>query len=342
MALCAVHVLLLAWAVQITVLDVGQGLSILVQAPSGQTLLYDAGPASGDVAAQLRSLGIERIDLVVASHNHDDHIGGLVDVFAQFPVNFYIDNAFEHTTRTYERVWEAFLETGAQLLEPNMRTINLGDVRLTVVPPMGDQSLDQNNNIVGIRLDYGAFSAFFPGDAEEAQWRAWLRDFPDVLSPVTLHQASHHGSKQGDIPQTIGALRPEIVVIGVGLDNSYKHPHEEALLMYSGLPVYRTDLHGRIVITGKQDGSYTVEYETGTLEVAEGIPYFPGCVNINTASFEELQLIKQIGPDRAQQVIDLRAIFPFRTVESLRRVSGIGPVRMEQIFEEGIACVFVE
>lgn len=313
-----------------------------MQAPTGQVLLYDAGPADGDVASQLRSLGVEHINLIVASHNHTDHIGGLVEVFAQFSVNFYIDNAFPHTTRMWDRVWETFLESEAQLLDPEPRTINLGDVRLTVVPPTGDHSLDQNNNIVGIRLDYGAFSAFFPGDAEEAQWRAWLQDYPDVLSPVTLHQASHHGSRHGDIPETIGALQPEIVVIGVGHGNSYKHPHEEALLMYSGLPVYRTDIHGRIVIHASEDGSYTVEFETGTLEVAENIPFFPGCVNINTASFEELQLIKQIGPDRAQQVIDLRTIFPFRTVESLLRVRGIGPVRIEQIFEEGIACVFVE
>lgn len=313
-----------------------------MEAPTGQVLLYDAGPTDGNVASQLRSLGIEHIDLIVASHNHSDHIGGLVEVFAQFSVNFYIDNAFPHTTRMYERVWETFLESGAQLLDPEPRTINLGDVRLTIIPPTGDHGLDQNNNIVGVRLDYGKFSAFFPGDAEEAQWLAWLRDHPDVLTPVTLHQASHHGSRHGDIPQTIGALQPEFVVIGVGRGNSYRHPHDEALLMYSGLPVYRTDLHGRIVVNAEEDGTYTVAYETGTLDIAENIPYFPGCIDINTASFEELQLIQQIGPERAQQVIEMRAIFPFRTVESLLRVRGIGAVRLGQIQDEGIACVFVE
>ncbi len=248
----------LALALEIDFLDVGQGTSVLITAPTGQTVLYDAGPASSQVAEQLRELGVTGLNLVISSHAHADHIGGMAEVIQLFQPVFYMDNGVPHTTRTYERTLQAALASDAQLLEPVRRTLNLGDVRLVIIPPAQVRARDQNNSSVGLRIDYGSFSALLPGDAEAEQWDYWLREHSDLLGPVDVHMASHHGSRNGDTVRGMSVLEPETVVISLAADNQYGHPHMEALLNYSGSTVYRTDLHGRISIKASPDGSYTV------------------------------------------------------------------------------------
>lgn len=248
----------LALALEITFLDVGQGTSVLITAPTGQTVLYDAGPANGGAADQLRELGVTGLNLVIASHAHADHIGGMAEVIQLFEPVFYMDNGMTHTTRTYERTLQAALDSQVQLLEPIRRTLNVGGVQLLIIPPAQTSASDQNNNSIGLRVDYGSFSALLPGDAEAEQWSYWLREHPDLLGRVHVHMASHHGSSNGDTVQGMAALEPEVVVMSLAADNQYGHPHVEALLNYSGSTVYRTDQHGRIVIKAEPDGSYTI------------------------------------------------------------------------------------
>lgn len=247
-----------ASALQLTFLDVGQGTSVLITAPSGQSVLYDAGPAGADVAGQLHQLGITDLSLVIASHAHADHIGGLAAVITAFEPTFYMDNGVVHTTQTYERTLLAALDSGAQLLEPERRTISLGEVLLTVVPPPHRNLRDHNNNSIGLRIDYGSFSAFLPGDAEGRLWDYWLSEHPELISDVNVHLASHHGSRNGDVPEGIASLAPDTVIISVGKDNRYGHPHGEALALYEQAAVYRTDVHGRVTISIEPDGTYLI------------------------------------------------------------------------------------
>lgn len=247
-----------AAALEITILNVGQGTSVLIQAPTGQTVLYDAGPRTGNAAATLRALGVEQLNLVIASHAHEDHIGGMGDVLSTYRPAFFMDNGIAHTTRTYERTLEAVHGAGSQLLGPEHRAISLGDVTLTIAPPPGTNTRDQNNNSIGLRIDYGSFSAFLSGDAEESQWNWWLHNHPDLFEPVTLHLSSHHGSRNGDTHAVIAALQPRVVAISLGSGNSYGHPHAEVLDLYQQAIVYRTDQHGHVQVRACPDGRFSL------------------------------------------------------------------------------------
>lgn len=251
-------------ALRIYFFDVGQGDAALIESPTGQRVLVDAGP-DGGVVEQLRAAGVDAIDLFIASHNHADHIGGAPDVLRSIPVRFYMDNGIPHTTRTYRTVLETVLELDVPLLEPERRTIELGDVVLEILPPPGDPDLGQNNNSIGVLVRFGEFRAFLGGDAEGRLWRYWLENFPETITRVQVHKASHHGSRAGDVPEAMERLRPQIVVVSAASENPYGHPHPEALALYSqvGATVFLTGEHGTIVICADADGGVEVKAEKG-------------------------------------------------------------------------------
>jgi competence protein ComEC len=246
--------------VELIFLDVGQGDAVLVRGPGGKAALIDAGPRAAQVARQLAELGVDTIDLAVASHPHADHIGGMLDVLARFPVRRYLDNATPHTTQTYrqllDRVRQLSDTRDSFYLKPLARTIGLGEVRIRVFPPI-DSAAGLNDRSVGLLLEFGEFRAFFPGDAEVAE----LGHFVALGVPqVTVLKASHHGARNGVSPGWIAATRPAVVVISVGARNTYGHPDPWAVRYYGSheTPVYRTDIHGRIVIRGARDGTHEV------------------------------------------------------------------------------------
>jgi competence protein ComEC len=240
--------------------DVGQGDAVLIRAPSGRSVLYDGGPDGERLVALLDSAGVTSLELVIASHNHADHIGGLVEVIERYQPRFVVENGIPHTTRTYERFLQALVAAGTQRLEPTRRTVMLDSVRLVILPPPGHVAWAQNDNSVGLRVEFGEFSATLLGDAEPRQHGWWLRTHPDLFGPVQVHKASHHGSANGDSPAMLGVLSPGVVVIGVGADNRYGHPHPDMLALYRdvGAEVYRTDLHGTVRIFAQEDGTTSV------------------------------------------------------------------------------------
>lgn len=252
-----------ALALELTVLDVGQGTSVLIQAPSGHTALIDAGTNTSNTAQQLRAMGVHQLGIIIATHNDADHIGGMPEVLQTYPPTYYVDNGVPHTTVTYERTLRAAQQAGAQLLEPERRNIALGDVTLTILPPTGDPNLGQNNNSVGVLITYGNFRAFLPGDAEAEQWEWWLTHHYDLLPTVNVHVASHHGSRNGDTPASINRLQPDLVIISAGADNTYGHPHQEALNLYPNATVLRTDQSGHITIKANPAGEYRASTQTG-------------------------------------------------------------------------------
>jgi beta-lactamase superfamily II metal-dependent hydrolase len=246
--------------VELIFLDVGQGDAVLVRGPQGKTALIDAGPRGAHVADQLAELGVDTIHLVVASHGHADHIGGLEAVLRRFPVRAYLDNELPHTTQTYRSLMAWVERTRARdsalYLRPTARTISLGELRFRVLPPP-DWAPDHNDRSVGLLLEFGEFRALFPGDAEGAGLAHFVAQ---GLPRVTVLKASHHGARNGVSREWLQAVRPSVVVISVGVRNAYGHPDPWALDYYGGheTPVYRTDIHGRIVIRGARDGTHEV------------------------------------------------------------------------------------
>src|SRR5262249_26053106 len=140
------------------------------------------------------------------------------------------------------------------------------------------------------------------------------------------------------------------VIISVGATNSYGHPHAEAMQLYANATIYRTDLHGTIVVEADRSGRYTVH--TGQEDsprpppattAAPNGPVIPSttsaCIDINTATVQALVEIIHIGEVRAQQIVALRRAQPFRSIQDLTRVDGIASARVRDIIAEGKACV---
>ena len=243
-------------SVQITFLDVGQADAVLIRAPDGQTALIDAGRTNP--VYLLRDMGIDNIDLLVATHPHADHIGGMVDVLNAIPVRFYMDNGQPHTTATYRSLLSTLQQrTDITYLAAKPRTISLGSAEIEVLPLPPMNGVDHNNRSVGLVFRFGSFTAFLSGDSEVQELTHFLRQ--RVVPDVTLLKAPHHGSDNGFTRDFLQTSRPEVVVISVG-GNSYGHPRPEALYAYEAVAegVYRTDLHGHVTILGYEDGRYEV------------------------------------------------------------------------------------
>lgn len=235
-------------------IDVGQGDSIFIELPDGKTMLIDAGESDqGDkVVTYIYSQGYDRIDYVVASHPHSDHIGGLPDVLGSFNIgNFYMTSAASSTV-TYEKMLTAVQNCGADVYDVTAgdTLLESGNLLVEVVAPKVIDSDELNNNSVVIKLTYGDNKFLFAGDAEKSEEDGiWTNIKCDVL------KIGHHGSDSSTSENFLKKVEPTYAVISCGLGNSYGHPTDTVLkrLYERNINTYRTDLQGTIVFTS--DGS---------------------------------------------------------------------------------------
>src|SRR6266550_7627034 len=243
-----------AQQLEIRFLDVGQGDAALIRSGT-KNLIIDAG-GSAAVVSYLRAFHIDTIDLVIASHNHADHIGGMSGVLHSAVVRFYMDNGVPQTTATYQRTIQAVQASGTQYLRPTARTITLGDAHIRILPPPIGQ--DQNNASVGVLIEYGEFHALFTGDSELHELDYWLTT--GAIPHVHVVKVAHHGSPNGTSAAWIEATHPQVAVISVGAGNSYGHPSAAVIAEWesAGARVYRTDRDGSVLILANDDGSFVV------------------------------------------------------------------------------------
>jgi beta-lactamase superfamily II metal-dependent hydrolase len=245
--------------------DVGQGDAALLITPERRTMLVDAGRNGAITAQYLRALGVDTIDLLVVSHNHDDHMGGVPDVLASFPVRNYMDNGVP-SARTYRLYEESVQRSGARYLQATSRTITLGSVRVRVLAPpdarMPLPQTEQNNRSVGLLIQYGAFRALLTGDSQVEELAYWLA--VDSVAEVRVLKVAHHGSRNGTTPDWVARTRPGLAVISVGR-NGYGHPASQVVAAWcaAGAMVLRTDWNGSITVRADSLGAATVETANG-------------------------------------------------------------------------------
>lgn len=318
-------------------LDVGQGDAILLQGPDF-TILVDVGRHDrDDVVPHMRSLGVKFIDLLVGTHEHADHIGQLDRVLKAFPVKEVWLNGAEHTSSTFERAIDAILASNAAYHEPRAGERRaFGALNLEVLHP-NHLTGDANNDSIVLKATYGQVSFLLTGDAEVEAEQQMLSSGRSLKADVL--KLGHHGSRTSSTEPFLAAVSPEIAVYSAGAGNTYGHPHAEVLdrLRARGIAVYGTDTHGTITI--RTNGtSYTITTsKAGPAPTSPPHgPSFTTCIDINSAPAGQLEQIIHIGPERAAEIMSLR---PFKSLDDLIRVSGIGPARLQDIKNEGLACV---
>jgi beta-lactamase superfamily II metal-dependent hydrolase len=240
----------------VEILDVGQGDAILVRSPEGKTALIDAGP-SRQVVELLKARGIKNLDLVVVSHHHQDHYGGMAAVIREFRPRVFLASGSSHTTRNYLRLLELVRDQGIQAIQPTdrPRRIELDSVVLTVFPQAPEDLSEENNNSIGIRVQLGAFTALLPGDAEQTERRWWERTVPDLCAGCTVLKLAHHGSRNGIDARWLELVKPELAVASMGRSNIFGHPSPQtiALMDRRGIPLLRTDRDGSVRTGRKGD-----------------------------------------------------------------------------------------
>ncbi|NMB12598.1 MAG: MBL fold metallo-hydrolase [Firmicutes bacterium] len=243
-------------------LDAGQGDSILIQSPAGVNILVDAGDDQAGtqvVMPYLERLGLASLDMVVITHPHFDHIGGLIPVLKKYPVGQVLADGQIHTSKTYERlltlIYEEEIPFKLARAGDELKIAGLDEV--LVLNPQEPFLPGLNNNSVVLQLRHGDIVILLTGDIEiEAEKRILDKG---QLSQAQILKVAHHGSRTSSTKGFVDKTQPEVAIISLGAGNVYEHPHQETLesLASIGSQVLRTDLLGTIIVVS--DGaSYQV------------------------------------------------------------------------------------
>ena len=243
-------------------LDVGQGDSELIVTDNA-AILIDAGvPSAGEtVLADLQKYGITRLDWIIVTHPHSDHIGGFQDILAY--ACEYDDLTIENvmtpvlpddqipTTQVYEKFLDGVEDNGLFLTEATDMTIDLGSAALQIIPSPQKNYNSLNDYSICTYLTCGETSFFFTGDASAPEEEDLLESGALNGIQADVLKVGHHGSRESSTDDFLYALSPNYAVISCGTDNTYGHPHQEAvarLSKFCGENIWRTDICGTITI----------------------------------------------------------------------------------------------
>ena len=237
-------------------IDVGQGDCELVMLPDKKTLLIDGGDVGteDEVVEFLKTEGIEKIDYILATHPHADHIGGLDDVLNNFEVGVfmmpYIPESDVPTTKVYENLIDAAMSNGCEVKRAmaGVEICKGDDYSAICLSPVNEKNDGLNNYSAVVRLEYKDTAYIFTGDAE-------LQAEEDIINsgatlPADVLKVGHHGSYTATSSEFLNAVAPEYAVISVGDGNKYNHPHTVTVNKLQQLcKVFRTDKSGTVTLT---------------------------------------------------------------------------------------------
>ncbi|WP_421924980.1 MBL fold metallo-hydrolase [Lysinibacillus capsici] len=282
---------------QVHFIDVGQGDSILIESPSGKTMLIDGGVkgAGQQIVSYLKELGINKLDIVVATHPDADHIGGLIPVLDNMTIEQFYDSGKVHTSQTFEEMLTRIDEKNIPYHVPKIGDDIEFDKNVNVkVLNANDQATDNNDASIVLKMTYGNVSFLLTGDAGVALEKEMLQY--DVKA--TVLKAGHHGSNTSSSEEFIQAVKPEVTILSYGEDNKYGHPHAEIVdrLQAIGSKIYATADLGTITVS--TDGvNYTVNgKETSSVETG----------NILSKEEEPTTAIEIVSKDLVTEIVGIK------------------------------------
>ncbi len=260
-------------AVKVHFIDVGQGDATLIE-QGGEFCLIDAGDTgSGDVVTNyLDNVGVESIDLLIMTHEHTDHIGGMVDVLENFDVEHVLLPVFsnEDPPDGYNilRVLELIDTMGIRTTTAGaLQEYSLGGGNISVVD-IGIQNTDNKNNASVITMfEFDEFSYLSCGDAEKPQTEFLIENGSNLSADV--YKAAHHGASNANYPELLQSIMPDLSIISCGKDNSYGHPHEETVSAIQGVGsvMYGTNDYGDIVVSYTSNDELYVTTSEGSVQI---------------------------------------------------------------------------
>lgn len=293
----------------VSILDVGQADAILIQ-HAGKLVLIDSGEEKEQATEILRKKGIDHFDLVVATHPHADHIGGMQSILNNFKIKVYMDNGFPHTTKQYDDLMtlaEQKVAAGMKYMTGRQgQRLNFGpDAHFEVLWPndagLKDTRSDINANSVILKLIHENNCFLFMGDAEAETEQAIL----PYVDKCQVLKVSHHGSPHSSIPELLDKVQPDYALLSCGLANKHGHPGKATLdaLDAHHTKYFRTDWQGEITVVS--DGT-NIRITTEKNLTREDLP----CININYASAADFGVLKGIGGKTIDAIMDARDAHP--------------------------------
>jgi competence protein ComEC len=233
---------------QVSMMDVGQGDSILITDPTGFQILIDGGPNNGAAVRQLEHvmpIFDRSIDMVVLTHPDADHVGGLADVLDRYRVSTIVDNAVPKTTEDALGFRSKSQDEGA-----DMRSVYAGQSIRTpgglvfdvLSPYIGSHEEEVNEYSITMRLRYGDISYLFTGDIGTTVEQRLISQYSDEVLQSTVLKVAHHGSRFSSSLSFLKTISPRLAIVSYACENSYGHPAEATVRRYQyvGVPVYTT------------------------------------------------------------------------------------------------------
>ncbi|GKX67485.1 ComEC/Rec2 family competence protein [Inconstantimicrobium mannanitabidum] len=230
-------------------INVGQGDSELIQV-NGKNILIDAGTSDEKSLNYLKSLKITKLDYVIATHPHEDHIGSMDDIIKTFNIGIFYAPKVTTTTKSFANMVSALKRKNLKITTPKAGSkLTIGNATLTFLAPNKDKYDDINNYSIVCKLNFGNTSYLFMGDAESLSEGEILAKQLDVKADVL--KIGYHGSTSSTSQAFLNKVNPKYAVIEVGKGNDYGHPASATIkkLSAKGIKVFRTDVNGTIIAT---------------------------------------------------------------------------------------------